>query len=1138
MERIFGLDLGTTSLGWAVIDLAPDRGTGRLLPGGLGVRIFPEARDPEGTPLNQRRRKMRTARRQLRRRKARRKALAAELVASGLLPEANSPARLALDRTDPYQLRAEGLAQPLTPHQFGRALYHLLRHRQFAEREFLAERGDEEEDEDDTVSDSDQDSDPDSRPAKKPRRARKLKQAKPAAKPRPKQLRADINEKLKQTGQTLGQYLYAERAAPPRQGEPPEAKPRRRNTHATRAIIQAEYERLWAAQRQHASGTPPHLDPAWQESIATIGFAQKPVFWRPSTLGTCRFCPGQALASKASWLSRQKRMLEKLNHLEIAGGNARPLDAAERQAILERLQYRRHLTWPQVRQCLAPLFAAAGEAGVEKKLKFNLELGGEKNLLGNELDSQLMAIFEHWPTHPRRDALRQAIPTLLFDGCYKIIGDAADSTKKAKSRIAILRGPELAIARARARATLIADHAISEAEAEALIRLKMPGGFEPFSTEALEKFLPELEAGTRFGTLLENPFWEDWRETTFPDRTRPTGEILPRLPSAANSAEERARLAALRNPTVTRCQNELRKVVNNLIAVFGKPDRIRIELAREIGLSKKKRQEMIDGRDANERARKKAESELKKKDILTPSRRDIDKYLLWEECGKICPYTGDPIGFDALFRRGEFEIEHIWPRSICFDDGLRNKTLCRRDLNNHKGSKIPYDLFANDPEGWAQLCRRLDRMKAKAKGEPGMSPGKIKRFVARQIDPGFTARQLVDTSYAGKESLRMLKRLWPDLGKEGSVHVETVSGRVTAHLRRYWQLHDLLGDGGEKNRADHRHHAVDALVVACCAPAMTTALSEYFKEREDHPEKGKPQILPPWTGLRDHAIAALDPASALEAGRCLVSHRVRRKISGPLHKEQPAFDSGERIKDGRLTYGIFTRRQPAKAVRCAILDVSDPSGLSRTVPFYIPDKGLRDRLRAQAERNLAARVAKKPEPDDEDEQAGNAKKKNEKPLFPPHAKVSDEGPEIRKLRVRMKNQPSLMIAAMNGYVEPGETHHIALYRAADGTPAFEVVSRFEAAKRLSQHQPVIRRARQPGDIFIMSLCKCDAVRCPTGANAGIWFVDSIASKGQVVLRNPLRPKDQTYAPRAGTIIDERYEKLSIDPIGRIRIAHD
>ena len=100
---IFGLDIGTTSIGFAVVDHDSELATGKIHR--LGVRIFPEARDPKGVPLNQERRQARLRRRQLRRRRERRRLLAAKLQAAGLLPSRQSPAWDQVMSVDPWDLR-------------------------------------------------------------------------------------------------------------------------------------------------------------------------------------------------------------------------------------------------------------------------------------------------------------------------------------------------------------------------------------------------------------------------------------------------------------------------------------------------------------------------------------------------------------------------------------------------------------------------------------------------------------------------------------------------------------------------------------------------------------------------------------------------------------------------------------------------------------------------------------------------------------------------------------------------------------------------------------------------------------------------------------------------------------------------
>src|SRR4051794_24172970 len=140
MGRIFAFDIGTTTIGSAVIDYDPDRGSGDILR--LGVRVFPEARDKDGIPLNQSRRTNRLMRRQLRRRRQRRRALNEALFSAALLPAYGTAEWNAVMVTDPLSLRSRGLSNRLDPHEVGRAIYHLAKRRHFRARD-LAEIKDE-----------------------------------------------------------------------------------------------------------------------------------------------------------------------------------------------------------------------------------------------------------------------------------------------------------------------------------------------------------------------------------------------------------------------------------------------------------------------------------------------------------------------------------------------------------------------------------------------------------------------------------------------------------------------------------------------------------------------------------------------------------------------------------------------------------------------------------------------------------------------------------------------------------------------------------------------------------------------------------------------------------------------------------
>ena len=1039
MPLIFGFDIGTTSIGFAVIEHDPVRATGRIRR--MGVRIFPEARDPKGAPLNQERRAARMRRRQLRRRRGRRRLLYDLLHGAGLLPARGSPEWNAAMKSDPYDLRkraSEG--GDLLPFEIGRAVYHLAQQRHFKGRDIdeVSEGGDGDKDDEQNADE------------------------KKAATGREK-----TGQELKAHGGTLGAWL-AERGP----------HDRKRNVHATREIVAKEFDDVWAALVPEGA----------KASIREAIFAQRPVFWRLNTLGECRFVPGAPLCPKGSWLSQQRRMLEKLNNLEHAAGNRRPLDPEERAAILDRLQTQASMTWGGVRSALKPVYKTRGEPGAERRLKFNLEEGGEKKLLGNAVEARLAGIFgDDWQSHPHKQDIRDAAHDYIRQADYGEIG---------KQRVVILSAEDRKKGRERAAQRFAGDFGMSRERAEAVAAIKLPAGWEPYSAEALRAILPRLEEGVRFGALVNGPDWETWRNETFPDRDRPTGEFLDRLPSPADKEESR-RIAGLRNPTVARAQNELRKVVNNLIDMFGKPDLIRVELTRDVGLSRREREEKSFGIRRQERRREAARKNLEEKGVAAPSRRDIEKWMLWEECGRRCPYTGDHICFDDLFRTGKFEVEHIWPRSLSFDNSYRNKTLCREDVNRKKRNKIPYEYFRKDADKWAEFVNRVDGMKA-SKGGTGMSPGKVRRLKADSMPEGFTERQLNDTGYAARQTAAFLKRLWPDIGPEAPVTVQAVTGRVTGHLRRLWGLNNILSDDGEKTRADHRHHAVDALVVACCHPGLTQRLSRYWQQ-EDNPEVPDPPPLPkPWESIRadaDRAVAEI-----------VVSHRVRKKISGPLHKETVYGDTGDESADKRgPIYRYFVTRKGVETLSKRELDEIRDEKVRVIVSDWIARNG------------------------------GDPKKAFTKG----YPKRGRNGPEIRKVRLRKKQQIDLMAKVSTGYADLGNNHHIAIYLLPDGAVDYEVVSLFEAARRSAHGEPVVRRERGDGSQFVISLSAGDSLQFSKNGETRVRIVESVWAAGPVVMVDHNDATGATvFRPGAKSIVSSGGKKVSVDPIGRIRPAND
>jgi CRISPR-associated endonuclease Csn1 len=811
--------------------------------------------------------------------------------------------------------------------------------------------------------------------------------------------------------------------------------------------------------------------------IEHLIFFQRPTFWRLATLGICPLMPNESLAARGDWNTQQHTLLEQVNKLRIAGGNARPLTHAERSAILDAIDGQRTMKWGSVRKALKPIWKQAGEPLDQK---FNIEVGGEKELKGNVVEAALGKIFgSSWPDHPARDELRRTIHARLYECDYVKIGNA---------RVEIRR-PKEADARRKALAqSLRQELDLTSEQADALAALELPGSWQRLSAKAIQIMRPKLEEGVGVGQLLMSPEYEEWRRQNFPDRAAPTGEIVERLPAHAKS------MPVVRNPTVTRCLNELRKVINNLLARYGKPDIIRIELLREVGKPAKVREEMKSADRKREQARKDAREDLRKNQIDDPSDDDIDKWILWTESNKRCPYSGDHICFDDLFRNNRYQVEHIWPRKRSLDNRMANKTLCRGDINIRKGNRTPWEMYEGDPEEWDRIVKRLSDL--------GFTEGKIKRFthkkVAEAIDDDWAERQLRDSSYAAREARDFIARLWPDDGKPRPV--ETVNGRVTADLRKRWGLNHLLGEDGAKNRADHRHHAVDALAVACTTRGYVKRLSDYYASEN---RTRDPYLTKPWLTIREDAAKAV--------ADIVVSYRVDRKLSGSLHEEQP----------------LGLTRLPK--------ETDGSSWYTRRKPLHQLSDGEVENIRDDAIRSLVSRNA--PTKD-------QRKKLESSPLRLPY-KNNPEGRVVRKARLRYKLKRNAVFPlrpAPKSFAELGQVlHHIAFYRGSNGQVTYVTRTRLEAYDLQRSIGSPVARSLAAGGELIFALCKQDVLERRTATGEKEYLVVRKCNQAGRVFYKPgtsaIEPKPEvSFGPSA--FADGNIRKVTVDPIGCVWPAND
>jgi len=296
---------------------------------------------------------------------------------------------------------------------------------------------------------------------------------------------------------------------------------------------------------------------------------------------------------------------------------------------------------------------------------------------------------------------------------------------------------------------------------------------------------------------------------------------------------------SLRNPVVEKILNQMVNVINAIIEAYGRPDEIRVELARELKKNAKEREKLTksiaETTKTHEAHKKLLQEEFGLKNV---GRSDILRYKLYKELesrGYKTLYSNTYIPREKLFSK-EFDIEHIIPQARLFDDSFSNKTLEARNVNIEKGNRTAYD-FVKEKFGESGTDNSLDCYLNNI--EVLFVSGKISKtkytklkMTEQDIPGGFIERDLRNTQYIAKKALSMLNEI--------SRCVVATSGSITDKLREDWQLVDVMKelnwekykalglveyfedkDGKQigrikdwSKRNDHRHHAMDALTVA------------------------------------------------------------------------------------------------------------------------------------------------------------------------------------------------------------------------------------------------------------------------------------------------------------------------------------
>ncbi|MHC8441310.1 MAG: type II CRISPR RNA-guided endonuclease Cas9 [Candidatus Eutrophobiaceae bacterium] len=474
---------------------------------------------------------------------------------------------------------------------------------------------------------------------------------------------------------------------------------------------------------------------------------------------------------------------------------------------------------------------------------------------------------------------------------------------------------------------LQADYGLNAGQAQACAHAPLPDGHAHLCHKAAKILIEYMK--DRF--LIQADAVEKAAENVDafenPGRRRREGEILDRLPYYGDAIQGHIipgtgdpndpiekQFGAVTNVTVHIALNQIRKVINELISMYGSPYSIAVELSRDLPMGEEARsklkKEYKENQETNDRLTKKIK-EIRKSNAKVTADSKL-RMRLWEDLGESCtdrrcPFSGEMISLSQVLN-GETEIDHLIPYSISLDDSRANKVLCSRKANRDKGNRTPYEAFGHNPEGynWFEILKRSELF-------PKRCHKKLWRFQedAKELWQGkhsdFLARHLNDTRYIGRLTKEYLENICP------YNKIDVLTGRHTALLRRHWGLQNIFSEGQQekkKSRDDHRHHAIDAITAGMTTLSVLQGISTRAQRwGDDHLGNQERELdlgelaQEPWEGFRADVRE--------KVVQIRVSHRAHHAKQGQLHNETaygiPALRT-EKELDFKKKLDVVTRK--------------------------------------------------------------------------------------------------------------------------------------------------------------------------------------------------------------------------------------
>lgn len=1076
-KHVLGLDLGVGSIGWCLIALDAQGDPAEIL--GMGSRVVPlnnatDAADfsiGKAFTANQERTARRTMRRGFARYQLRRYRLRRELEKVGMLPDA---ALIQLPLLELWELRerAATAGGRLALPELGRVLCHINQKRGYrhVKSDAAAIVGDEGEKKKDSNS------------------------AYLAG------IRAN-DEKLQDEHKTVGQY-FAEQLRQSQSESPTGGISYRiKDQIFSRQRYIDEYDQIMAAQRVH------YPDILTDEFIRMLRdeviFMQRPLKSCKHLVSLCEFEKqekvmrvqqddgkggrqlverkikfGPKVAPKSSPLFQLCRIYEAVNNIRLTrpDGSPRDITPEERAKIIAHLQSSASLS-----------FAALKKLLKEKALIAD-QLTSKSGLKGNSTRVALAAALQPYPQYHHLLDMELETRMMTVQLTDEETGEVTER-EVAVVTDSYVRQPLYRLwhilysieERDAMRRALITQLGMKEEDLDGglldqLYRLDfVKPGYGNKSAKFICKLLPQLQQGLGYSEACAAVGYRHSNSPTSEEITERT--LLEKIPLLQRNE--------LRQPLVEKILNQMINLVNALKDEYG-IDEVRVELARELKMSREERERMAEGNRRREKENK-AIAEKIRECGLFPTKSRIRKYMLWEEAGEQCLYCGQILALSQCLNGDDMEVEHIIPKSVLYDDSYGNKTCACRRCNKEKGNRTALEYIR--AKGWeAEYMERINGLLDKK--AISYSKHQRLRWLKEDIPSDFLERQLRLTQYISRQAMAILQ--------QGIRRVSASEGGVTARLRSLWGYDDILhtlnldrydsmgetervsreGETTEKlrikdwsKRKDHRHHAIDALVVASTRQGYIQRLNRVSSESEREAMSGeievqkatktdKLSLLERWLTQRPHLSVR---AVSDKVAEILISYRPGKRVVTRgrniyLRHGKKCVQSGLLVPRGPLSketvYGQITVNGEPQIV-CKY----DLHSLKAKDVDYVVDLALRKRLK-----ELLAQHGGK-----------------EKEAFAGYVYMDEAGTQgpIRSVRCftgldrdKMKAVKYDEQGEAVGFVSPRNNHHLAIYRTPKGKLVESIVTFWDAVDRarygiplvITHPREVMEQVLQRGDI--------------------------------------------------------------------------